>query len=61
MWLVDILTMVSLTFLVKNLPYRSVVSCAKAYGTGVRGGGQLTPPPIRADTTFIRAKDNTFV
>ena len=30
---------------------------------GSRGGGgvQLTPPNIRADTTFIRAKDNTFV
>ena len=22
---------------------------------------ELTPPPIRADTTFIRAKDNKFV
>ena len=27
---------------------------------GVGGGGKLTPK-IRADTTFIRAEDNTFV
>ena len=28
---------------------------------GGSGGGELTPPAILADTTFIRAEDNTFV
>ena len=28
---------------------------------GWSGGGAVDPPPIRADMTFIRAKDKTFV